>query len=104
MLIRYEFVVYYVCTKAESLNIYKKGIDNKIFLCIDIHQHKSKCKIRCSKTQKRPSFAIFDLVTLTPRFQMKFFTLQFTVIMHYTFSSKKSYLHRVPLFVFLKKN
>lgn len=59
MLIPYDFVMYYVCIKAESLNIYKEGMDNKIFLCIDIHQHKSKCKLRCSKTQKTTQFCDF---------------------------------------------
>lgn len=62
-------------------------MDNKLSPCIVIHQHKSMCKIRDSKTQKWPSFAIFDLVTLTPRF----FTLQFTAIMHYT-SLPKSHI------------
>lgn len=66
-------------------------MDNKAFLCIVIHIHKSMCKIRCSYTQKWPSFAILDLVTLTLRLQMKFFTLQFTVIIHYT-SLPKSHI------------
>lgn len=105
--------MYYVCVciKTESLNalymhgwicIYSERKRNKrIFLCILIHKQKSMCKIGYSKHQKQLSSAIYDLFTLTPRFKIKFFTLQFTVIIRYT-SLPKSHIciERVPVFVF----
>lgn len=73
---------------------------------ISMHKQKSMCKIRCSKHQKQLNFAIYDLFTLTYRFKVKFFTLQFTVIIHYT-SLTKSHIcidrALLSVFFFLNK-